>query len=136
MADKDARLRAAEAQLPCPEVKEVETVEQKPAFVPAVRFTINSAKVSRNDKVTLYDVAKYMNENEDVKVVINGYADKKTGTAEYNKALSERRANAVKKILVENGVDESRMTINANGGDAQPYADTNNWNRVVLINIQ
>ena len=61
---------------------------------------------------------------------------KKTGTAEYNKALSERRANAVKKILVENGVDESRMTINANGGDAQPYADTNNWNRVVLINIQ
>ena len=136
LADKDARLRAAEAQLPCLEVKEVETVEQKPAFVPAVRFTINSAKVSRSDKVTLYDVAKYMNENEDVKVVINGYADKKTGTAEYNKALSERRANAVKKILVENGVDESRMTINANGGDAQPYADTNNWNRVVLINIQ
>lgn len=88
---KDARLRAAESQLPCPEVKEQPVVEQKAAaeWQPAVRFRINSATVSANDKVTLYDVAKYMNENQDVKAIIKGYADKDTGTEEYNSNLEK-----------------------------------------------
>ena len=135
---KDARLRAAESQLPCPEVKEQPVVEQKAAaeWQPAVRFRINSATVSANDKVTLYDVAKYMNENQDVKAIIKGYADKDTGTEEYNRQLSEKRANAVKDIIVGHGVDESRLSIEGLGDSAQPYSDNNNWNRVVLIEFE
>ena len=135
---KDARLRAAESQLPCPEVKEQPVVEQKAAaeWQPAVRFRINSATISANDKVTLYDVAKYMNENQDVKAIIKGYADKDTGTEEYNRQLSEKRANAVKDIIVGHGVDESRLSIEGLGDSAQPYSDNNNWNRVVLIEFE
>ena len=89
-----------------------------------------------NDKVTLYDVAKYMNENQDVKAIIKGYADKDTGTEEYNRQLSEKRANAVKDIIVGHGVDESRLSIEGLGDSAQPYSDNNNWNRVVLIEFE
>lgn len=135
---KDARLRAAEAQLPCPEVKEQPVVEQVSAtdWQPAVRFRINSAKVSANDKVTLYDVAKYMEENPDIKAAIKGYADKNTGSEEFNQTLSERRANAVKDIIVDYGVAEDRLSIEGLGDSTQPYSDNNNWNRVVLIEFE
>lgn len=139
LAETEAQLRAAQAQLPCPEVTEAPaaaTTVEKPLVAPAVRFRLNSAKVSESDKVTLYDVAQMAKENEDVKLVIKGYADKKTGTEAYNKKLSERRANAVKDILAGYGVDESRMTVESIGSSEQPYSDNNNWNRVVIIEVE
>ena len=137
LADKEARLKAAEAQLPCPEVKEQAAVtEAAPLYSPAIRFKFNSARVSANDKVTLYDVAQIMKQNPDTKAVIKGYADKKTGSEAYNQKLSERRANAVKDILVDYGVDESRLSTVGEGVSIQPYADNNSWNRVVIIEVK
>lgn len=136
LSDTEAQLRAAQAQLPCPEVVEKTApavVEAAPAVAPAIRFRINSARVSENDKVTLYDVAQMLKDNKDAKVIIKGYADKATGTEAYNQKLSEKRANAVKGILAGYGVDESRMEVEAIGSAAQPYSDNNKWNRVVII---
>ena len=42
-------------------------------------------------------------------VVVQGYCDER-GTREYNLALGERRANAVKAYLVAHGVDSSRIS--------------------------
>ena len=137
LADTEARLRAAEAQLPCPEVKEAASaVKETPAVNPAIRFKFNSAKVSDTDKATLYDVAQILKANPDTKIAIKGYADKRTGTSAYNQKLSERRANAVKDILVGYGVDADRMTIDAFGDSEQPYTDVNNWNRVVIMTVK
>lgn len=136
LADTEAQLRAAQAQLPCPEVKENKVVEQGASVNPAVRFKINSAKVSENDKVTLYDVAQIAKKDKDTKIVLKGYADKNTGTAEYNKQLSERRVNAVKDILEGYGVDGSQISTESYGSDEQPYADNNNWNRVVIVDVK
>ena len=138
LADTENQLRAAQAQLPCPEVTESAEPEviEAPAVTPAIRFRINSARVSENDKVTLYDVAQMMKNNEDAKIIIKGYADKDTGTEEFNQKLSEDRANAVKDILVDYGVAEDRMEVQAVGVSAQPYSDNNKWNRVVLIEIK
>ena len=77
-----------------------------------------------------------ISEGDDVKAIIKGYADKDTGTEEYNRQLSEKRANAVKDIIVGHGVDESRLSIEGLGDSAQPYSDNNNWNRVVLIEFE
>ena len=77
-----------------------------------------------------------MKNNEDAKIIIKGYADKDTGTEEFNQKLSEDRANAVKDILVDYGVAEDRMEVQAVGVSAQPYSDNNKWNRVVLIEIK
>lgn len=49
-------------------------------------------------------------------VVLDGHADER-GTKEYNVALAGRRAETVKKFLVENGFDPQKITINAYGED-------------------
>ena len=69
----------------------------------------------------------------DAKVVIKGYADKKTGTASYNQKLSERRAQSVYNILTkEYGVAADRLTMKGEGSGSQIY-DTNDWNRIVIF---
>ena len=69
--------------------------------------------------------------NTPIKVI--GYADKKTGKADYNMQLSEKRAKAVAKELTEKyGIDSSRITIEWKGCEEQPYSE-NSWNRVVIM---
>lgn len=131
-----AALAAAEAQLPCPEVKEAEAVviEQAP-LLSTVRFKIDSSKISDMEQVNVYNVAEWLKANEDQNLVITGYADKDTGTAEYNQALSERRAKAVYDMLVnEYGINPNRLAQKAEGSSQQLYS-TNNWNRIVVFSV-
>lgn len=132
LATTAAALAAAEAQLPCPEA---------PAAAPApaatlmstVRFPINSAVISSMEEVNVYDAAQWMKANPDQKVVICGYADKDTGTSQYNMALSKRRAEAVRDQLVNKyGINPDRLSIQAEGSNVQPYP-TNDWNRIVIF---
>lgn len=50
-------------------------------------------------------------------LVVEGHADKR-GTKEYNLALGSRRAESVKKFLVSNGIDESRLKTVSFGKEA------------------
>ena len=98
-----------------------------------VRFTINSAVISNEEMVNVYNAAQYIKANPDMKVVIKGYADKDTGTSEYNKGLSERRAKAVYDALTKTyGISADRLSYEGLGSADQPY-DTNNWNRIVIF---
>ena len=54
------------------------------------------------------------------------------GTPEYNQKLSERRAESVKKALVNFGVDEDSLIVGAEGDKVQQYED-NDWNRATII---
>jgi outer membrane protein OmpA-like peptidoglycan-associated protein len=50
--------------------------------------------------------------------------------------LSEKRAKAVAKELIEKyGVNSNQITIEWKGSDVQPY-DVNNWNRVVIMTAE
>lgn len=130
-----AALAAAEAQLPCPPqqvVQDCPEVEQAIVF-PTVRFTINSARISDEEMVNVYNMAQYMTENPSANVVIKGYADEKTGTSEYNMQLSQRRAQAVYDALVNTyGINPDRLSTVAEGSNTQVYP-TNNWNRIVIF---
>jgi len=132
LATTTAALAACEAQLPCPEVKA--EPERAPApMLSCVRFKINSARVSKDEMINVYNVAQWMKANPTVNVIIRGYADKKTGTSEYNQKLSERRAQTVYDILVNDyGIDSSRLKCEQYGSSVQPYEE-NNWNRIVLF---
>lgn len=135
LAGTAAALAAAEAQLPCPEVKPApaQVIQAAAPMMATVRFSINSAKVTPMEMVNVYNVAQYMKENPNTKVTITGYADEDTGTATYNQSLSERRAQAVYDILINNyGISADRLTKVAKGSSTQPY-DTNNWNRIVIF---
>lgn len=135
LATTAAALAAAEAQLPCPEVVAQETVVESSVVLPTVRFKLNSAYVSSEEMVNVYNIAEYMKANPDARIVVRGYADKDTGTSAYNMKLSERRAQAVADILTgDYGISADRLILEAAGSDAQPYS-TNDWNRIVIFAV-
>lgn len=110
----------------CPEVNNA-------PLMSTVRFTINSDKISDEEMVNVYNTAEWMKANPNTNVVIQGYADKDTGSSEYNLGLSKRRAQAVYDTLTNTyGISPSRLTIESNGSAVQPYS-VNNWNRIVIF---
>jgi OOP family OmpA-OmpF porin len=74
-----------------------------------VLFDINSAKVKSEAYPMLQEAVLIMKKNPDLMVEVDGHADS-TGAAEYNMALSEKRAEAVKKYFVDQGIDPDRLT--------------------------
>ena len=74
----------------------------------SVYFAFNSAKVNSSGETVLVEYAAWLNANEDVNITVEGNCDER-GSREYNLALGEERANAVKEVLVANGVDEMRV---------------------------
>ena len=124
---------ALQAQLPCPEVVEKDCANAP--LMATVRFKINSAKILPTEEVNVYSMAEWLKANPNEKIIIAGYADKDTGTAEYNMQLSEKRANAVKDALVnEYGIDANRLETKSFGSDVQEYPSHNDWNRIVIFN--
>ena len=92
------------------------TVTKVVAAPVSVFFNINKAKIaSKKDLQNVNELAKVAKENNS-KIVVTGYADSKTGSAEYNKKLSEKRANTVADELVKMGVDRNNIEIVAAGG--------------------
>ncbi len=82
----------------------------------SVFFNLGKAKIaSQKDLQNVQAVADAAKAN-DAKIVVTGYADSKTGSANLNQSLSQKRAEAVADALVNMGVDRSNIEINAAGG--------------------
>jgi peptidoglycan-associated lipoprotein len=73
-----------------------------------VFFDFDQYNVNGEGRATLDGQAALLNKYPSITVVIEGHADER-GTREYNLALGERRANAVKNYLVALGVDPGRI---------------------------
>lgn len=115
------------------EVKVVENVVDKDLAPVTVSFSLNSSNIEEKQKANIENIATYLKDNPDVKVSVVGYADKETGTAEYNKELSVDRAEAVAKLLVDKyGIDKDRLTVCGEGDTVQQY-EKNDWNRAVIF---
>ena len=135
LAKTNAELAEANAQLPCPEVTETITetiIETTTPLLASVSFAINSHEITEKEMVNVYNVAQWMKSNPDASIVIQGYADKNTGSQAYNHQLSMQRAEAVKAALITYGVNPDNLSIEAYGSSEQPYSE-NNWNRTVIF---
>jgi peptidoglycan-associated lipoprotein len=75
-----------------------------------VFFSFDSSELDHESKETLKQQAEWMKSHESVNFVIEGHCDFR-GTAEYNIALGERRADMAKRFLVSLGVDASRLEV-------------------------
>ena len=75
-------------------------------------------------------VANYLKQNPDAKLNIIGYTDQ-VGNAGYNEKLSKKRADAVKQLLVEMGVDTSRLASQGKGIDKKTKAKSAGARRLV-----
>ena len=133
---ENAELSKRPAYCPeCPEVEPTQTTEVKTVVSNVVYFRIASAKIDQNQYINIYNTARYALENNS-KIYIVGYADEATGNPSINMTLSERRAKAVAKALVEKyGVSEDMIEVDFKGDTVQPY-ETNEWNRVVIMTAE
>ena len=75
-------------------------------------------------------VANYLKQNPDAKLNIIGYTDQ-VGNAGYKEKLSKKRADAVKQLLVEMGVDTSRLVSEGKGIDKGTKASSAGARRLV-----
>jgi OOP family OmpA-OmpF porin len=88
------------------------------AFIPSVFFDFNSATVTSANHYRMVTIARILMSNEKAKINLQGYTDKR-GPENYNMKLGQRRAEEVKKQLVQvYGVDESRITTESKGEQA------------------
>lgn len=133
----NAQINAARAELankPEPIVRVEKKVETNRVLDMTVSFIIDKYNITDVQKNNVQRVAKYLKDNPNINLIITGYADVKTGYPAYNLKLSERRANAVRDMLVNDfGVDPSRLRIDYKGDTIQPYERKNEWNRVVIF---
>lgn len=74
-----------------------------------VFFAFNSAEISDEANDNLLGQSLYLKNHDDVKIQIAGNCDER-GSTEYNLALGARRANAAKRVLVNDGIDASRIS--------------------------
>lgn len=107
----------------------VEPMEQ------SIFFAINSARILEDQQTKVNELATYLNKHPESKVCITGYADKGTGTARYNKVLSEKRAASVAEALKAKGISAERIQVEFKGDTVQPYG-TATENRVSICLVE
>jgi peptidoglycan-associated lipoprotein len=92
----------------------------KASFEGTVYFAYDSAALSAQVSDALLENIRHLKEEGYGKILIEGHADAR-GTKEYNLALGERRAQAVKNFLVRNGVKAKKVKI-VSYGEEKPAA--------------
>ena len=85
-----------------------------------IHFAYDSAELTPMSQMLLKEKAAWLEEQPGLYVEIQGHCDER-GTTEYNLALGERRALAVKRFLVDLGIIPSRMSI-ISYGEEKPLA--------------
>ena len=73
-----------------------------------VLFAVDQSTLSAESQTVLAGQANWLNQNPGYSAIIEGHADEQ-GTREYNLALGERRANAVREYLISQGVAGNRL---------------------------
>jgi outer membrane protein OmpA-like peptidoglycan-associated protein len=106
-----------------------------------IYFAFNSFELTSTAKNETAFIIAWMNNNPDSRIEITGHADEK-GDAVYNQRLSEKRAVAVKEMLVSAGINPNRI-VTVGKGENEPVSgypetpldDPGAQNRRVVIRI-
>ena len=104
-----------------------------------VFFATNKYNVSSKGTETLSKQVNYLKNNPNLNVSLEGHADER-GTREYNLALGEKRANAVKDYLISNGISSARVKVVSYGKEkpVNPASTAAAWSqnrRTVTVKI-
>lgn len=82
---------------------------EKPSEFPDIHFDFDQSFIREDARPTLREVADYLKANPAASILIEGHCDER-GTAEYNIALGERRAESTKGYLVSLGVKPGALS--------------------------
>jgi peptidoglycan-associated lipoprotein len=104
-----------------------------------VFFAFDRSDIDAEGQQTLQKQAGWLQHYPNVDVRIEGHCDER-GTREYNLALGERRANAVKNVLIAEGISASRISTISYGKERPivPGSTEEAWaqNRVAITTVQ
>ena len=89
--------------------------------MPVIYFAYDSDVLVPSETANLDKIAAYLNKNASLGLLIEGHCDSR-GTDEYNRALGERRANAIRAYLAGRGVADGRMKTISFGEDKPAVA--------------
>ncbi len=85
-------------------------------------FGLNSTAITKEGDSVVSDVYDELSDDTSYNIRLDGYADR-SGKEPYNKALSERRAIAVKERLMKKGLTKGKIIITAHG-ETTPLIET------------
>ena len=100
--------------------------------LPVIYFANNSSRLTQRETDKLDAVADMMKAQPDVSLSIIGHASN-IGSKQYNRRLSQRRANAVKTLLMRRGIAASRLHPVVGKGIDREAATSKDARRVELI---
>ena len=113
--DKCPNTPGTRANNGCPELKKEEKEILKTAFE-NLEFETGSAKIRPSSYASLIELANLLKKKPKWRLLVEGHTDN-VGSREFNLKLSQRRAEAVKKFLVEQGVEPHRIITKGYGPD-------------------
>ncbi|MDA9170586.1 peptidoglycan-associated lipoprotein Pal [Alphaproteobacteria bacterium] len=104
-----------------------------------VLFDYDSASLNSSSKILLDAQSRFLRANTDLNFIVEGHCDER-GTREYNLALGEQRATAIRDYLVIQGIDPDRIKVISYGKEKPAVVGSNGmaWSKnrraVTIIN--
>lgn len=145
-AEREAAAAAAEAEAREAELRRIEEEErlradplEDPSSVLAQRtiyFDFDRSEVKPEFMAIVQAHAEYLGENSDARVTLEGHTDER-GSREYNVGLGNRRAQAVRRMLMFHGAND-RQIDTVSYGEEKPVASGQNeeaWSRNRRVEI-
>lgn len=109
---------AARAEREAAERARAAMAAARAAFATAIYFDLDKSELSSDARAALAAKLPLLRANPNVRIRISGHADDR-GSDEYNLALSQRRAAAAKRYLVDQGIPADRIDV-AGFGEERP----------------
>jgi len=90
-------------------------------FDSGILFDVNQYALKSAARTNIENLAVSLKNNPETTILVVGHTDA-SGSDEYNRRLSERRAHSVKDYALSQGISSSRLTVEGRG-ESEPIAD-------------
>jgi outer membrane protein OmpA-like peptidoglycan-associated protein len=118
----------------------VELVPGDAVILQNIQFEFNSAALTADSESGIQILTTFLKRNPELKVELAGHTDN-VGNDNYNLKLSSDRAEAVRKALIANGIEEARLTAKGYGAtkpmvsnDTEEHRALNRRTEMIIIN--
>lgn len=123
--DSSARITVAAPPAPAPAPRPTASIDELfRANVQDAFFDLDKADIRTDARAALARTAEFLRQYAQIKVQVEGHCDER-GSTEYNLALGDRRAQAVKQFLVSLGVPAERIDT-VSWGKERPFCTESN----------
>ena len=95
-----------------------------------IQFEFNSSALTADSQAGIQMLVEFLRRNPELKVELAGHTDN-VGNEAYNQKLSSSRAESVRKALVENGIEENRLTAKGFGASKPLAPNDSDENRAM-----